>query len=147
MKKAATLILVIILSAMTAASMAGCTGSGGSTGEGKDDSTTYETQQNTGENKDSSSEVVIHEAPDDDEGGQGDGNSAGSPDIGYERVKAIVLSKVAGASESDIYELEREYDDGRPEYEGSLYYNGYEYEFEIDGTTGNILQWEMDDDD
>ena len=48
MKKAATLILVIILSAMTAASMAGCTGSGGSTGEGKDDSTTYETQRNTG---------------------------------------------------------------------------------------------------
>lgn len=129
MKKATTLILVIMLAVMTAASMAGCTGSSGSTGstgDGKDDSTTYETQQNTEKNKES---------------------SAGSSDIGYERVKAIVLSKVAGASESDIYELEREYDDGRLEYEGNLYYNGYEYEFEIDGTTGNILQWEIDDDD
>lgn len=126
MKKAATLIVVILLAVMTVASIAGCTGSAGSTGDGKDDSTTYDIQQNTGENKES---------------------SAGSPDIGYERVRAIVLSKIAGASESDIYELEREYDDGRLEYDGSLYYNGYEYEFEIDGTTGNILQWEIDDDD
>ena len=140
MKKAAMLILVIMLAVMAAASMAGCTGSGGSTGDGKDDSTTYETQQNT---EDGSS----HEAPDKNEAGQGEDSSVGSPDIGYERVKAIVLSKVAGASESDIYELECEYDDGRLEYEGSLYYNGYEYEFEIDGTTGNILQWEIDDDD
>lgn len=140
MKKAATLILVFMLAAMTAALMAGCTDNGGSTGDGKDDSTTYETQQNTEDGS-------IHEAPDKNEAGQGEDSSAGSPDIGYERVKAIVLSKVAGASESDIYELDREYDDGRLEYEGSLYYNGYEYEFEIDGTTGNILQWEIDDDD
>ena len=126
MKKAATLIVVILLAVVTVASIAGCTGSAGSTGDGKDDSTTYDIQQNTGENKES---------------------SAGSSDIGYERVKAIVLSKVAGASESDIYELECEYDDGRLEYDGSLYCNGYEYEFEIDGTTGNILQWEIDDDD
>ena len=126
MKKATTLILVIMLAVMTAASMAGCTGSSGSTGDGKDDSTTYETQQNPEENKES---------------------SAGSSDIGYEGVKAIVLSKVAGASESDIYDLERDYDDGRLEYEGNLYYNGYEYEFEIDGITGNILQWEIDEDD
>lgn len=139
MKKAATLIFVIMLAAMTAASMAGCTGSG-STGDGKDDSTTYGTLQNTEEGS-------SHEAPDENEAGQGEESSAGSPDIGYEGVKAIVLSKVSGASESDIYELEREYDDGRLEYEGSLYYNGYEYEFEIDGTTGNILQWEIDDDD
>lgn len=140
MKKAATLIVVILLAVMTAASMAGCTGSGGSTGDGKDDSTTYETLQTTEEGS-------SHETHDKNEAGQGEGSSAGSPDIGYERVKEIVLSKVAGASESDIYELDREYDDGRLEYEGSLYYNGYEYEFEIDGTTGNILQWEIDDDD
>jgi uncharacterized membrane protein YkoI len=31
------------------------------------------------------------------------------------------------------------------QYEGSFYYGGYEYEFEINGVTGDILQWEIDD--
>jgi len=66
-------------------------------------------------------------------------------DIGIEAVKAIALAKVAGATEADIYELETEYDDGRLEYEGSIYFGGYEYEFEIDAATGNILAWEIDD--
>ena len=66
-------------------------------------------------------------------------------DIGEEKVKEIVLAKVPGAVESSIYELEKDYDDGRLEYEGSLYHGGYEYEFEIDGATGEILQWEIDD--
>jgi hypothetical protein len=43
------------------------------------------------------------------------------------------------------YELERDYDDGVLQYEGSVYYGGYEYEFEINGVTGDILQWEIDD--
>ena len=57
----------------------------------------------------------------------------------------MVLERVPGATKSDISELEREYEDGRIEYEGELNYNGYEYEFEIDGATGNILKWEIDD--
>ena len=60
-------------------------------------------------------------------------------------VISIVLDRVPGATKNDIDELECEYDDGRIEYEGELYYNGYEYEFEIDGATGNILKWEIDD--
>ncbi len=66
-------------------------------------------------------------------------------DVDEKKVKEIVLAKVPGAVESSIYELEKEYDDGRLEYEGSLYHDGYEYEFEIDGATGEILQWEIDD--
>lgn len=66
-------------------------------------------------------------------------------DIGPEKVKQIILAKVPGAVEASIYEFEREVDDGRVEYEGSLYHNGYEYEFEVDGATGNILKWEIDD--
>ena len=59
--------------------------------------------------------------------------------------KRQILDRVPGATKNDISELECEYDDGRIEYEGELYYNGYEYEFEIDGATGNILKWEIDD--
>ena len=66
-------------------------------------------------------------------------------DVGAEKVKQIVLAEVPGAVESSIYEFERDYDDGRLEYEGSLYHDGYEYEFEVDGATGNILKWEIDD--
>lgn len=67
-------------------------------------------------------------------------------DIGEAKAKEIVLAKVPGATETDIYEFEKEYDDGRIEYEGSLYYNGYEYEFDVDGTNGNLLKWEIDRD-
>lgn len=76
---------------------------------------------------------------------QQDMQSASSEDMGAEKIKAIVLAKVPGADESNIYEFEKDYDDGRIEYEGSIYYNGYEYEFEVDGATGNILTWEIDD--
>lgn len=72
-------------------------------------------------------------------------HSHGGADIGLERVQSIVLAKVPGATVSNIYEMERDVDDGRIEYEGSIFYNGYEYEFEVDGATGNILKWEIDD--
>ena len=73
------------------------------------------------------------------------GNSSGGGDIGHEKVKEIVLAKVPGAVEDSIYDFERDIDDGRIEYEGSIYHDGYEYEFEVDGATGNILKWEIDD--
>lgn len=66
-------------------------------------------------------------------------------DIGLEAVKSIALAKVPGATAANIVEIERDVDNGRIEYEGSIYYNGYEYEFDIDGATGNILKWEIDD--
>ncbi len=38
-------------------------------------------------------------------------------------------------------------DDGRMEYEIEFYYNGVEFEYEIDAKTGRILDWDMDYDD
>ena len=32
-------------------------------------------------------------------------------------------------------------DDGRQIYEGEIYYNRMEYEFEIDASTGTIIEW------
>ena len=31
------------------------------------------------------------------------------------------------------------------EYEGKIFYNGREYEFEIDGSDGAVLEWEIED--
>ncbi len=63
--------------------------------------------------------------------------------ITIEEAKALALERVSGADESDIY-IKRDHDDGRTIYEGSIFYNGYEYEFEIDAATGSFLSWEKE---
>lgn len=65
-------------------------------------------------------------------------------DIGVEKAKSIALGQVSGASSTHIREAKRDYDDGRLEYEVKIVYNHYEYEFEIDGTTGTILSRDVE---
>ena len=38
-------------------------------------------------------------------------------------------------------------DDGREVYEGEVYYDRTEYEFEIDASTGSFLEWSADSED
>lgn len=61
--------------------------------------------------------------------------------ISEEEVKQIVWKKVPNA---EIVELSLEKDDGRYEYEGTAILDGYEYEFEINGSSGIILKWEKE---
>ena len=63
--------------------------------------------------------------------------------ISISKAKELALAKVPGANNNHI-EIERDTDDGRVEYEGTIIYNGYEYEFEIDGHTGKFLEWEVE---
>ena len=70
------------------------------------------------------------------------GSEGGS--ISQERAKEIALAQVPGAALSDIREFETDYDDGRLEYEGKIFYGGMEYEFTIDGYSGAIREWEAD---
>lgn len=70
--------------------------------------------------------------------------SAGSGAITADDAKALALAKVPGATDGDIREFEADYDDGRLEYEGKIIYNGIEYEFEIDGSSGQFLKWEKE---
>lgn len=65
-------------------------------------------------------------------------------DIGEAAAKQIALNKVPGAVETDIYEFEKEYDDGMIQYEGTIIYEGCEYDFEISGETGDIFDWEIE---
>lgn len=64
--------------------------------------------------------------------------------ISEEEAKKIALAQVPGAKESDIRGFEIDYDDGRLEYEGSIYFEEMEYEFEIDGYSGAIRSWEAE---
>ena len=71
------------------------------------------------------------------------GNSSGTA-ITAEEAKALALAQVPGATESDIWEFSTDRDDGRLEYEGEIIYDGTKYEFEIDGYSGTIRNWEAE---
>ena len=65
-------------------------------------------------------------------------------EITAEEAKALALSQVPGATESDIVEFETDRDDGRISYDGKIHYDGMEYEFEIDGYSESIRSWDAE---
>lgn len=67
--------------------------------------------------------------------------------IGMDTAKSIAL-KHAGLAESDVRNLEAELDreDGIIIYEVEFKYKGFEYEYEINATTGKIMDWEIEKD-
>ena len=74
--------------------------------------------------------------------------NGGGSYISEEEAASIALAEVSGATENDI-RIHKDIDDGRNIYEGSIYYDGVEYDFEIDAQSGQIIDWssEMEDDD
>ena len=70
--------------------------------------------------------------------------SGSSATVSEATAKQTALARVSGAMEKDIYEWKLDYDDGRPEYEGKIIYDGSEYEFTIDATAGTITEWDAE---
>ena len=66
--------------------------------------------------------------------------SGNSTILSVEEARNLVLAKVPGASAEDV-RISLDRDDGRQTYEGELYYNQMEYEFEMDAATGNFIEW------
>ena len=77
-------------------------------------------------------------------GGSGTSGTA-SGDVGQEGVKAAALTH-AGVAESQTssMKVERDWDDGRLEYEVEFNVGRTEYEYTIDGVTGAVLEYEQD---
>lgn len=73
-------------------------------------------------------------------------NSTSSSYIGVNRARAIALKKVPGANSSHVREIHLDRENGRMVYEGEIYHNGWEYEFDIDAVTGAIVKWKADRD-
>lgn len=69
-----------------------------------------------------------------------------SPDIGQTAAKTAALTH-AGVSENQTtgMKVERDWDDGRLEYEVEFRAGQTEYEYTVDGVTGAILEYEWDD--
>ena len=70
------------------------------------------------------------------------GNSTGEA-LTLDQARALALEKVPGAGDNDI-RISYERDDGRQIYEGEIYYNGTEYEFEMDAVTGDFIEWSVE---
>ncbi len=90
--------------------------------------------------------LYSHKEVDDDYVGKAE--TAVSEDIGREEAVRIALAK-AGLTESQVTRLrvERDIDDGRVEYEVEFIAEQKEYEYEIDGASGNILDYEIERED
>ncbi len=69
-------------------------------------------------------------------------SAAGEP-IGKEAAKSIAFGHAGVQADSAVTELdiEREYDHGTVTYSVEFIFGGYEYEYEIDGATGEILDY------
>ena len=80
---------------------------------------------------------------DDPQGNDTQKAQSGNGQISLEEARDIALARVEGATASNI-SIELDHDDGWYVYEGEIFYNGMEYEFEIDASSGNILKWEED---
>ena len=98
----------------------------------------YEIAQDTGE-------ILSYDA--DVEGwtpttGQNETASQTSGEITMEQAVQLVLERVPGATAEQV-RIEEDYDDGRRTYEGEVYYNQAEYEFEIT-SNGNFIEWSVD---
>lgn len=78
--------------------------------------------------------------------GTGTSGTDASADVGREAAKSAALAH-AGVSESQAtgMKVERDWDDGRLEYEVEFYAGRTEYEYTIDGITGAVLEYEWDD--
>lgn len=78
-------------------------------------------------------------------GNSSNGNSSGSQDIGYEKAKSIAYAD-AGVSASAVQnvKVEKDWDDGRLEYEVEFWANNTEYEYTIAGADGTVLKRESE---
>lgn len=63
--------------------------------------------------------------------------------ISQEQAIQLVLDRIPGAASTDV-RIQFERDDGRELYEGEVYYDRTEYDFEIDASTGNFIEWSVD---
>ena len=62
-----------------------------------------------------------------------------------EEAQQIALEH-AGLKESQVTRLKTqlEYDNGIPEYNVEFYYEGWEYDYELNAQTGEILEWDKE---
>lgn len=90
---------------------------------------------------DSSSQVSFN----DSSSSSSDNSSNVSMNVLISRDQAIAIARERIGESPMLIKLELDYDDGRPYYDLEFKSDGVEYQFEIDGLNGTILEFEIDD--
>lgn len=75
--------------------------------------------------------------------GGGSSQTGAENAIGTDAASSIALEKAQG-TDPWIVEIWLDRDDGRLVYEGEMRDSSYEYDFEIDALTGDVIQWEAE---
>lgn len=74
--------------------------------------------------------------------------SAANTKITVEQAKEIAVKRAGvPASGARYTKVKLDYEHGRYEYEIEFFYNGYEYDVEVDANTGHILDLDVEYDD
>ena len=73
------------------------------------------------------------------------GSQSGTSNIDVDKAKSIALEQAgASADEVTFTKAKLDHDDGFVYYEVEFYYNGMEYEYKIDSSTGAVLEYDHD---
>lgn len=72
------------------------------------------------------------------------GSQSNGSAISIDEAKQLVLSRIPGATHSNICKFETHHEDGSLLYEGEIIYDDMEYEFEIDAYSGTCRSWEAE---
>lgn len=70
----------------------------------------------------------------------GSGQTGVSGTLTIDQARQKVVERIPGVNLDSIY-IKEDRDDGRLKYEGEVYYNQKNYEFELDAATGIFLEW------
>ena len=89
--------------------------------------------------------VLSSDPAEHEQNASGGGSIAG---IGPDQARDAALTH-AGISEGQVsgLQVQQDWDDGRLEYEVEFRSGGMEYEYTIDGSTGQILEYDQEQDD
>jgi uncharacterized membrane protein YkoI len=107
----------------------------------------YEINANTGAVHDKS--VEVREKKENEQPKSNDNNTGSSGDyIGVDKAKSIAVNH-AGLSISDVTfsKTKLDHDDGNTVYDIEFFKDGIEYEYEVDASSGKILEYDIEQDD
>lgn len=76
-------------------------------------------------------------------GKNGSAQNAWTKALTIEAARQLVAERIPGIDVNSIY-IKEDYDDGRYLYEGEVFFEQTEYEFEIDPYSGAFLEWSVE---
>ena len=137
MKKLSLAAIILTVSI----SLVGCTNSGVAS-NGNENNTESSTQNSNESNVQNSSESITQN---NNVNNAENNNINNTGDISLDKAKEIALSHAGLSSDQVTFvQANKDFDDGIPKYDIEFYCNGKEYDYEINASNGEIIQYDYD---